>query len=442
MFAKSPWMLALACCLSWAGLAQALETQRWQTPQGAQVVFVPSRDNPLLDVRVDFDAGNRRDSASKPGVSDLTLSMLDAGTARLSEEAIKTRLADLAAQLNGSSDIERAGVSLRVLSDPAQRDPALALLADMLAQPAFPPALLTREKAQMLASLRHADDDPADRGERALRRLMYGDHPYALAARMTPEAVQRIQRDDILRFWREHYTARRAVVSLVGDIARADAERIAEQLTARLPVSAQALAEIPPVKVAAQGQQQRLVHASTQTHLLLGVPVLRRDDPDYFPLLVGNYVLGGGGFDSRLMQEVRDKRGLTYGVSSHFSPMAQAGEFVIALSTRNEQADQALSVVQDTVRDFIAHGPSEAELTQAKQHIIGGFPLRLDSNLKLMGYVSMLGQYGLPDDWLNRYPERVAAVTLAQVRDAWKRRLSLPALNTVWVGPAPVASPS
>ena len=129
MFAKSPWMLALACCLGWAGLAQALDTQRWQTPQGAQVVFVPSRDNPLLDVRVDFDAGNRRDNASKPGVSDLTLSMLDAGTARLSEEAIKTRLADLAAQLNGSSDIERAGISLRVLSDPAQRDPALALLS-------------------------------------------------------------------------------------------------------------------------------------------------------------------------------------------------------------------------------------------------------------------------------------------------------------------------
>lgn len=442
MFAKSPWMLALACCLGWAGLAQALDTQRWQTPQGAQVVFVPSRDNPLLDVRVDFDAGNRRDNASKPGVSDLTLSMLDAGTARLSEEAIKTRLADLAAQLNGSSDIERAGISLRVLSDPAQRDPALALLAEMLAQPAFPPALLAREKAQMLASLRHADDDPADRGERALRRLMYGEHPYALSARVTPEAVQRIQRDDILRFWREHYTARRAVVSLVGDVSRADAERIATQLTARLPVSGQPLAEIPPVNVAEQGQQQRLVHDSTQTHLLLGVPVLRRDDPDYFPLLVGNYVLGGGGFDSRLMQEVRDKRGLTYGVSSHFSPMAQAGEFVIALSTRNEQADQALAVVQDTVRDFIAQGPSEAELTQAKQHIIGGFPLRLDSNLKLMGYVSMLGQYGLPDDWLNRYPERVAAVTLAQVRDAWKRRLSLPVLNTVRVGPAPVASPS
>lgn len=442
MFAKSPWMLALACCLGWAGLAQALDTQRWQTPQGAQVVFVPSRDNPLLDVRVDFDAGNRRDNASKPGVSDLTLSMLDAGTARLSEEAIKTRLADLAAQLNGSSDIERAGISLRVLSDPAQRDPALALLAEMLAQPAFPPALLAREKAQMLASLRHADDDPADRGERALRRLMYGEHPYALSARVTPEAVQRIQRDDILRFWREHYTARRAVVSLVGDVSRADAERIAMQLTARLPVSGQPLAEIPPVNVAEQGQQQRLVHDSTQTHLLLGVPVLRRDDPDYFPLLVGNYVLGGGGFDSRLMQEVRDKRGLTYGVSSHFSPMAQAGEFVIALSTRNEQADQALAVVQDTVRDFIAQGPSEAELTQAKQHIIGGFPLRLDSNLKLMGYVSMLGQYGLPDDWLNRYPERVAAVTLEQVRDAWKRRLSLPVLNTVRVGPAPVASPS
>lgn len=167
------------------------------------------------------------------------------------------------------------------------------------------------------------------------------------------------------------------------------------------------------------------------------MPVLRRDDPDYFPLLVGNYVLGGGGFDSRLMKEVRDKRGLTYGVSSHFSPMEQAGEFEIALSTRNAQADTALKVVEDTVAQFIAEGPSEDELAQAKRHIIGGFPLRLDSNLKLMGYVSMLGQYDLPNEWLNRYPDKVAAVTLAQVRDAWKRRLSLAALSQVRVGPKP-----
>ncbi|HNX71766.1 M16 family metallopeptidase [Rivihabitans pingtungensis] len=427
----------LLISLGWLTPAQAVDIQRWQTAHGAKVLFVASHDNPLLDVRVDFDAGNRRDSADKPGVSDLTLTLLDAGTDALSEEAIKARLADLAAQLSGSSDIERAGVGLRTLSDPAQREPALALLADMLARPSFPAALLAREKAQMLTALREAEDDPAGRGERALRRLMYGAHPYALSARINADSVRRISRDDVLRFWRAHYTARRAVVSLVGDISRADAERIAEQLTARLPAGADALKPIPPVSAPAQGGREQLLHSGTQTHLFLGMPVLRRDDPDYFPLLVGNYVLGGGGFDSRLMKEVRDKRGLTYGVSSHFSPMEQAGEFEIALSTRNAQADTALKVVEDTIAQFIAEGPSEDELAQAKRHIIGGFPLRLDSNLKLMGYVSMLGQYDLPNEWLNRYPDKVAAVTLAQVRDAWKRRLSLAALSQVRVGPKP-----
>lgn len=266
----------LLISLGWLTPAQAVDIQRWQTAHGAKVLFVASHDNPLLDVRVDFDAGNRRDSADKPGVSDLTLTLLDAGTDALSEEAIKARLADLAAQLSGSSDIERAGVGLRTLSDPAQREPALALLADMLARPNFPAALLAREKAQMLTALREAEDDPAGRGERALRRLMYGAHPYALSARINADSVRRISRDDVLRFWRAHYTARRAVVSLVGDISRADAERIAEQLTARLPAGADALKPIPPVSAPAQGGREQLLHSGTQTHLFLGMPVLRR----------------------------------------------------------------------------------------------------------------------------------------------------------------------
>jgi zinc protease len=182
------------------------------------------------------------------------------------------------------------------------------------------------------------------------------------------------------------------------------------------------------------GESVRVPHPSTQSHLLLGAPALRRDDPDYFPLLVGNYILGGGGFSSRLMTEVRSKRGLVYNVYSYFYPYAQRGPFEVGLQTRRDQAGEALKRVQDVIADFVARGPTQTELTAAKASLVGGFPLRIDTNRKLLEQLAVIGFYGLPLDWLDTYPAQLKAVTLEQIRSAFARRIDPDKLAIVVVG--------
>ena len=230
------------------------------------------------------------------------------------------------------------------------------------------------------------------------------------------------------------------MVALMGDVTRAQAEAIAQHLTENLPAGG-ASDRIPPVTIRIKPSEQRIPHPASQSHILIGMPGVARNDEDYFPLYVGNYILGGGGFVSRLMNEVREKRGLAYSVYSYFMPMQQPGAFQIGLQTRKDQADEALRLVRATLRTFIDKGVTEKELIAAKQNIIGGFPLRIDSNRKILDYLSVIGFYQLPLTYLDDFTERVNKVTVMQIRDAFKRRIDPDALVTVMVG-APEAGNS
>jgi len=183
-----------------------------------------------------------------------------------------------------------------------------------------------------------------------------------------------------------------------------------------------------------KGETRKIAHPATQSHILIGQPGITRDDPDYFPLYVGNYILGGGGFASRLIEEVRQKRGLVYSVYSYFLPLQQRGPFQIGLQTKREQADEALAVVRKTLNNFIAKGPTEDELKKAKQNIVGGFPLRLDSNKKILDYLTVIGYYRLPLTYLDDFSGKVERVTVAQIRDAFTRRIQPDNMATVVVG--------
>jgi zinc protease len=241
-----------------------------------------------------------------------------------------------------------------------------------------------------------------------------------------------LARADLQAFYRTHYSAPNAVISLIGDITRAEAEAIAVRLSAGLPRAAPVPAL--PKPAAAAASDTRIPHPSTQSHVLVGAVGVARSDPDFFPLYVGNYVLGGGGFDSQLMREVRDKRGYAYSAYSYFMPMMEAGPFQLGLQTKLEQTDDALKVAQETLRQFIANGPSEAELTQAKSNLTGGFPLRIDSNKKILDYLALIGFYNLPLDYLDTWVERVDAVDVAAVRQAFARRIDPDRLVIVVVG--------
>ncbi len=429
------WGAAFAALFGLLALpAQAgLNIQHWITPQGARVLFVESRDLPMLDISVDFAAGTAYDAPGKYGVASLTRQVMSLGAGPWNERQVAERLADVGAVLSGNIDADRAGFQLRTLSSPAEREQALGVLAAVLQKPHFAQAVIEREKARSIASLKQARTQPDVIGAEAFQIAIYGEHPYAAASRVSEAGLAGLRRADLIEFHRRHYRAQNLSIAILGDIGRAEAEAIAERLARGLPPGA-APAAIPPVMVNPVGRQQVLPHHATQSHLFLGLPGLKREDPDYFPLLVGNYILGGGGFDSRLMQEIRQKRGLAYSTYSYFSPMAELGPFQIGLQTKRESTDEALRVARATLQGFIEQGPSEAELAQAKNNMIGGFPLRLDSNKKIMGFLSVIGFYRLPLDWLETYPQQVAAVSREDIVRAFRQRVPLAAVQTVIVG--------
>jgi zinc protease len=409
----------------------ALPIEHWTTANGTRVYFVRADTIPMLDVSLDFDAGGRFDPPARKGLASVTNAMLARGAGGLDETAISEGFARVGALRGGGAGDDRASVTLRTLASEPELSEALALLARVVAQPTFPAGILAREKERVMQSIRESETRPATIAQRNFDRLLYGDHPYG--AHATVETIAAIGRDDLEAFYRAHYGANRAVVSMIGAISRERAQAIAEQLTAGLPAG-EAAPALPPVAMPIQAAERRIEHPATQSHILIGQPAIARGDPDFFPLLVGNYVLGGGGFVSRLYDEVRERRGLAYSVYSYFSPMLQPGPFTIGLQTQKEQTTVALDVVRQTLARFVREGPSEAELQAARSNLVGGFALRIDSNRKILDNLSTIGFYRLPLDYLDRWTERVEAVTLAQVRDAFARRVNPDAMATVVVG--------
>lgn len=413
----------------------ALNIQHWDAPSGARVYFVEDHNLPLLDVQLAFDAGNARDIAGKEGLAAFTHGMLDAavqvGRKRFDENEVADRFADVGAQTEGAVDMDRATLSLRVLSSKNERDAALNLLAQLVAHPLYPEAVLTRERARSIAELREALTQPEAILSRRFASLAYGTHPYGRSA--SEVSLKAIKREDLIAFHRTHYTAQTAAVILVGDVTRAEAETIAQQLTADLPRATGPTPALPDV-VAPRAVSERIPHPAAQAHVAVGMPAMKRGDPDFFALQVGNFVLGGGGFVSRLMKEVRDARGLSYSVYSYFAPQKAQGLFEIGLETKAEQAGEAVKVVRDTLTAFLRDGPTDEELAAAKVSIVKGYALRLDNNKKILEQVGVVGFYGMPLDWFAKYPERVQAVTAQQVREAFARHVRADSLVTLVVG--------
>jgi zinc protease len=424
--------VATLCCSSSIVIATP-NIQHWQSASGAKVLFVEDHDIPMLDVAVSIPAGSSFDSADKAGVASMTHQLLDAGAEGLSEDEISRSMADIGAQLGGSVDQDRASVTLRTLSSAMERDKALDVMSRVLQHPVFPEAILAREKTRLVAALKEAETKPESIADKAFQKAVYGTHPYALPISGDVESVEKITVQDLKNFYQANYTAHSAVVAIMGDVSRAQAEVIAQKLTAQLSAAAVSAA-LPNKEMNIVASEQRISHPASQSHIMIGAPGMSRNDPDYFALYVGNHILGGGGFTSRLMNEVREKKGMAYSVYSYFIPLKQPGAFQIGLQTKKEQADEALQLVRKTLADFIAKGPTEKELLAAKQNIIGGFPLRIDSNSKIISYLSVMGFYNMPLTYLDDFTHKIEQVTVAQIRAAFARRINPNSMATVIVG--------
>ncbi|MGZ3254558.1 MAG: M16 family metallopeptidase [Burkholderiaceae bacterium] len=420
----------------------ALKIQSWSLANGARVLFVENHSIPILDVSVEFDAGSRRDPQGKEGVAELTNAMLARGMREekipnatqvepaMTEAQISDALADTAAQQGGGASSDRAGATLRTLSSQKERSASLNILARELAQPSFPLDILTRDKARTISSIKESLTQPEAIASKAFWKALYGPHPYGKIA--TVESVGAISRDDLVQFHHTYYVANRAVVAMIGDLTRSEAEAIAQELTARLPQGS-ALPVIPAVQME-KGSEVYIAHPASQAHIMIGMPSVKRGDPDYFSLIVGNYILGGGGFVSRLTNEVREKRGLAYSVYSYFNPMLDKGPFLIGLQTKKAQTDDALKVVHETVSGFLKNGPTEAELKAAKSNLVGGFALRIDNNRKILDNIAVIGYYNLPLDYLDTWTSNVAKVSVHDIRAAFDRKIAWDKMSTIVVG--------
>jgi zinc protease len=427
------WLLTAAMSISALSAHAAVNIQHWQTSSGAEVYFVENHDLPIVDLSVNFAAGSARDTAEKSGLAGITRYMMTLGAAGMSDEVIANKLADIGAVLGGEFDGDRAALKLRTLSSEREQKQALDVFGKILQKPDFPASVLAREKARIISGLEESATQPEGIVNKAFMTALYGSHPYSLDESGEIATVAKLSVADLQAFYQQYYRANGAVIAMMGDLSRAQAEAIAESMASGLP-KGPANPAIAQVTYPSAPVTQRIAHPASQSHILLGYPGIKRGDPDLFPLYLGNYVLGGGGFVSRLTEEVREKRGLVYSVYSYFMPMAEVGTFQIGLQTKKEQADEALKIVRATLADFLAKGVTDAELKAAKANVIGGFPMRIDSNSKILDYLAVIGFYKLPLNYLDEYNSKVAAVTAAQIKDAFNRRLKPENFVTVIVG--------
>jgi len=439
----------IAQCALFAGAAlmgitsarAALPIQQWTLANGAKIYLVSTNALPIVDMQVDFDAGSRRDPAAQAGLASATATMVEKGVRAgrggepaLDQNALGEAWADLGASFDVSAGTDRTSYSLRTLSDPALLNKAVALASREIGEPAFPDDVWQRERERINAAIKEANTKPATIAGRAFAHAVYGVHPYG--QEVTEETLARIDIAAMRQRYQQLIVPCRAKLSIVGAVTRVEAETLATTLLSRLPASESCtpLPAIAPVAALAAPKDERIPFDSAQAHVFVGQPGYPRKDPDHFALTLGNYVLGGGGFVSRLMNEVREKRGLTYSIYSGFAPGLDAGAFRVGFQTRPDQAEEAVKMSREVVARFVAEGPTASELKAAKDNLIGGFPLLLDSNRKLIGNVANIAWHDLPLDYLDTWTARMNAVTAADVKAAFQRKLQPERMVTVVVG--------
>ncbi|MFV2057431.1 MAG: M16 family metallopeptidase [Thiohalomonadales bacterium] len=415
------------------GVSQASpKIQHWLTKNGARVYFVPAAEIPMVDVQVVFDAGAARDG-EKLGLAVMTNGMLAEGAAELDANQISEGFESAGARFSNSAHRDMAVIGLRSLTEADKLQSTLALLTTVLSKPSFPEDAFDRERKRLLVGLEQRKQSPRSLGSEAYYNALYQGHPYGNLPVGNKETINGLSTQDLKAFYEKYYVGKNAVIAIVGAVDRKAAEGIAEQVVGGLAAGS-AAENLPAVKPLADAQTIKIEFPSTQTHVTVGSPGVKRGDPDYFSMYVGNHILGGSGLISRLSEEIREKRGLSYSTYSGLTPMRKSGPYSFGLQTRNESAAEALKILMQEIKKFVADGPSADELIAAKKNITGGFPLRISSNKKIVGYIAMIGFYQLPLDYLDTFNANVEKVTLDSIKKAFQQRVNPDKMITVLVG--------
>ena len=424
--------LAAVCLFVSINNVQALDIQQWQTPTGAKVLFVQTSGLPMLDIQLNFDAASARDG-EQLGVANITNQLIATATQYQDEAQILAAFEAVGAQFSRHSLKDMAMVSLRTLTKKDALQQALRLFSEVLSVPKFEQKYLTRVKRRTLRAIEAGQQSPANVAVEAFNQAVFGLHPYAHPSVGNKRSIQQISLAAVKRHYQKYYVAKNLTIALVGDISRAQAKQIARQLSHGLNRGKKP-AKLAVVSPLTQDKQQHIEFPSQQTHVLIGQTGINRTHPDYYALYLGNHILGGNGLRSLLSQEVREKNGLAYSVSSYLAKMAANGYFLITLQTKNAQAQYAKTLVLDTLHDFLTQPIDAQTLQEGKDNIIGGFALQTASNSHIVTYLSIIGFYDLPLGYLNGFVDKIKPISAAAIQKAFNRLIDMDRLVVLSVG--------
>ncbi len=417
-----------------------LPIQKIDLPTGAKLFYVEARTIPMVNIGIDFPGGFAHDPKDRIGVANFTAVLMNKGSkingVEKNEAFIADSISELGSMVTFTSGKEISSVRMKTLSTPEVLNPLISQASEMLAFPIFSKKILEREKTIEISGLLESQTKPEYIMAKQFKKMIYRDNP--LGNEQSVNSIKAVSIEDLKKFHQTYYRADQMNVMIIGDVSLEQAIEIGNKLTKNLPKTGASKLLIPPLSpLPTQDVSQREIkisHPSQQAHIQLGMTSPPRKDPDYFPLLVGNYVLGGGGFVSRLMNEIREKRGLAYSVSSYFYPAKNSGYFVAGMQTKKDQSDESVKLLKDTIQTFVNQGPNDEEVQAAKSNLINGFPLRIDSNSKLLDNLSAIAWFDLPLNTLDEWTNEVKKVTKDDINKAFQKNLDMNKMITVVVG--------
>ena len=426
-------MRVLVLLLLLTSSAQAkLDIQHWTTPEGTKVFFAQTKGLPILDIQLNFDAAASRDG-DQFGLASLTSSLLGTATQYHNEEQIINTFESVGAQFSNSSLKDMSIVSLRTLTRQPILKKSLDIFTEVITQPSFEQKYLTREKRQTLRAIEAAKQSPASVASLAFNEAVFGDHPYAHAKIGTEKSINQISLQDLKQHYDKFYVAKNLTIALVGDITKVKAKQIARQISHGLNVGKKAKNN-PVITALKSSQKIHIEFPSKQTHLLIGQSGVNRSHPDYYPLYLGNHIFGGSGLTSILSDEIREKKGLAYSAYSYFTKMKSNGFFMIRMQTKNDQALEAKNIALQTLKNFRNNAIDTQKLQDGKDNIIGGFALETASNANILTYLSIIGFYELPLDYLSSFTDKIKDISAQDIQNAYERLVDMDKLIILSVG--------
>jgi|TARA_A100001015_G_scaffold310673_1_gene412512 zinc protease len=411
-----------------------IEISEYETSNGIKVLYSKSENIPMIDIKITFDAGSNRDGNLK-GLSMLTHNLLDEGTTKLSAEEIASSFESTGAVFNTSVNKDKSSISLRSLADKKYLGPSLKTFLNILSDSTFPLKELSLQKDRTVSTIIEDESDPSDISMNLFFKEIYKNYAYGYPSIGEKSIIKNISRKDIVNFYKNNLNQKTAKIAIVSSLSKKDVEALSEKISKSLERK-DILVDKNTIQLKKDNKEKYIYKKfnSEQAHIYIGGLAIKRGAKNHLPLYVGNYIFGGSGFSARLMQELRVKRGYTYGVYSYIYPMKNIGPFVIGIETKSEQAQISVELIHNMLQEFIENGPTNEEIKHAKEAIINGFPLRVDSNSDILNYLSMINYYDLPMDYLAKFTENISKITKKDIISAFKEEIDYKNLTTLVVG--------